>query len=610
VSTPIGLLERAQALAARCERPELERRLAATRERLARPAVRVVVAGQAGKGKSALVNVLVGAPVCGVAGDTVPIGPSGLSTPVPTFVRGGPAPTATLVLARPGHGADDVERAAVPVETLAGSLARIADEYAGRLLRAEVELPRQWLAGGLELADTTGVGGVRAAATLSTVDLLPTAAAVVVVTDASQEFTAPELAFVRQAVALCEHVVVVEAKTDLYPSWRTIADLDRGHLARAGLDVPVFCVSTVLEVAALAARDAELHAESGIGPLRDHLRAEVVDRAAERRERALAHDVASVTEQLKFGLRAELAAMEDPASVADIAARAEAARARVEELGRQSARWQQMLNDGVTDLMADIEYDLRDRTRVIAREAEETIEANDPGQIWEEIVEWLDERVAGAMTDSYVWAAQRSEWLAAQVVEQFAAERAAVVPELEIGSPDEVLDSLVEVADVDRGSMRVRERLIVGMRGSYSGVLMTGLVTSLAGMPLLNPVSLVAGVVLGRKAYKDDAENRKQRRQNEANSIIRRHLDEVVFQGGKHLKDRLRTVQRTLRDLVAATVTELSATFAEANRAAQLAMRTVAAERENRLRELRIRQDLLDRLGTDVRRLPGAAVVR
>ena len=36
MSTPIGLLERAQALAARCERPELERRLG--RERLVRDA--------------------------------------------------------------------------------------------------------------------------------------------------------------------------------------------------------------------------------------------------------------------------------------------------------------------------------------------------------------------------------------------------------------------------------------------------------------------------------------------------------------------------------------------------------------------------------------------
>jgi hypothetical protein len=354
---------------------------------------------------------------------------------VPTVVRGGTAPTATLVLTRPAQP-DELERTAVPVEKLATQLVRLADDADGRLLRAEVELPRQWLSGGLEVVDTPGVGGVRMAATLGTVDLLPTAAAVLVVTDASQEFTAPELAFVRQAVALCEHVVVVEAKTDLYPSWRQIADLDRGHLARAGLDVPVFCVSTVLEVAALAARDAELHAESGIGPLRDHLREEVVERAAERRERALAHDVASVTEQLKLAVKAELAVMEDPASVAGIAAQAEAARVRVEELGRNNARWQQLLNDGVTDLMGDIDYDLRDRTRVIAREAEVTIDANDPGQIWDEIADWLEERIAGAMGDSFVWAAQRSQWLAAQVVEQFAAERAAVVPHLQIGPPD------------------------------------------------------------------------------------------------------------------------------------------------------------------------------
>src|SRR4051794_14363300 len=129
-STPIGLLERTQALAARCERPELERPLAAPRERLARPAVRVVVAGQAGKGKSALVNVLVGAPVCGVAGDTVPIGPAGLSTPVPTLVRGGPAPFAPLVRAPPGAAeagpADPAAgaRTAVPVDTLVPPAAR------------------------------------------------------------------------------------------------------------------------------------------------------------------------------------------------------------------------------------------------------------------------------------------------------------------------------------------------------------------------------------------------------------------------------------------------------------------------------------------------------
>ena len=98
--------------------------------------------------------------------------------------------------------------------------------------------------------------------------------------------------------------------------------------------------------------------------------------------------------------------------------------------------------------------------------------------------------------------------------------------------------------------MSLRERMLIGLRGSYTGVLMIGLVTSLAGMALLNPISLAAGVLLGRKAYNDDEAARRQRRQTEAKAVVRRHLDEVVFQVSKHLKDRLRQVQRTLRDLI------------------------------------------------------------
>ncbi|WP_448626183.1 dynamin family protein [Geodermatophilus sp. URMC 64] len=616
MSAPTGLLDRAQELAAACGRPDLEHRLAQVRQRLARPGVRVLVAGEAGQGKSTLVNALVGAPVCGVAGEGVPIGRSGVTTTVPTAVRGGPAPAAALVLGRPdGDGADllddaALERTAVPVETLVAQVARAAESAGGRLVQAEAQLPRQWLSGGLEIVDTPGVGSVNAALTMRTVGLLPGAHAVVVVSDASQEFTAPELAFIGQAAALCEHVVVALTKTDLHPHWRQVADLDRGHLARAGIEAPVLPVSAVLEIMAVAQRDAELREESGVGVLREHLRGEVGDAAAARARSSVARDVASVAEQLALATRAELAALQDPASLAETARELEAVRGRLEDLNRRSARWQQMLSDGVTDLMADIDFDLRDRSRVIGREAEETIEANDPGPMWDEIANWLEERVAGAVTDSFVWATQRSEWLAARVVEQFAADRAAVVPELAIGEAGQVLDSLVELAALDSGATTVRERLLVGMRGSYSGVLMTGLVTSLAGMPLLNPVSVVAGLVLGRKAYKDDAAARRQRRQNEANSIVRRHLDEVVFQAGKHLKDRLRAVQRTLRDLIAETVTELSRTLAEAQRAAQQATRTAAVEREARLRELRRRLEQLDRLTAEVRRLPGTAAVR
>jgi hypothetical protein len=610
VATPSELIERALGLAETAGRADLHRRLTVVRERVQTPSVRVLVVGEPKQGKSQLVNALVGAPVCPVADD--------VATVVPTVIREGTPARATLVFAAgAGGGAGNgspaptpdvpLERTPVPIESLSARTTRGAQPDDGRhLVRAEVELPRRFLADGLELVDTAGVGGIGAGHSLQTIDLLPSADAVVVVSDASQEYTAPEMAFIRHAVAMCPAVVCVVTKTDVHPHWRSIVDLDRGHLAREGIEAPLFPVSSSLAVLAVREKDASLHAESGMGALADHLRDEVVGRAETLRRRATVHDLTSTTEQLSLSLRAELAALEDPSSNEARLAQLSEARNRVEELRRQSSRWQQLLGDGVTDLMADIDYDLRDRSRAIIREAEEAIDARDPGPVWAEFTAWLDERLATAVTDSYVWAAQRSEYLAERVVEQFARDGGVAAPEFDIGSAREALGSLVDVATIDNGFLPMRERLLIGLRGSYTGVLMTGLVTSLAGMAVINPLSLAVGVALGRKAYKDDKANRQQRRQNEAKTIVRRHLDEVVFQVGKQLKDRLRTVQRTLRDLITDTVDELSRTLADAVAAAQRSTKSAAAERTERIRQVRSQLNTLDRLGQDVARSAGA----
>ena len=597
MAAPTDLLEQAQALSEQCARPDLQRRLGATRDRLQGRGVRVLVAGAPRKGKSTLVDALVGAPVC-VAGDDTP-------SPVPTVVHEAAVPEAVLVFSRP-DGASAVDRVPVPVESLPTAVREAAGRGPSRLLRAEVGLPRRLLQGGLELVDTPGVGGIGPAGALATVELLPGADAVVLVSDASQEFTAPELALIRQATALCPTVVCVLTKTDTAPHWRTVLELDRMHLRNAGIAVPVFAVSSPLEQLAVARQDRELHEESGFPALLGHLRTQVAERAGAVTARALAHDLASVTEQLAMGLRTELAALQDPAGSAALTAVLEDAKGRADDLRRRSSRWQQLLSDGVTDLMSDIDYDLRDRSRAVVREAEEAIDARDPGPMWDEFTDWVHQRVAGAVADSYVWAAQRSEWLAAQVVEQFERDGGAELPELVIGDAQAILGELVELADIDRGDMSVRERLLIGVRGSYSGVLMTGLVTSLTGMALLNPVSLAAGVLLGRKVYNDDRSNRAQRRRNEAKAAVRRHLDEVVFQVGKHLKDRLRLVQRTLRDLITDTVDAMSDSLAEATKAAQRSAKVAAAEREARIRTVR---GLLDRVERLARELPreGAA---
>jgi hypothetical protein len=189
-----------------------------------------------------------------------------------------------------------------------------------------------------------------------------------------------------------------------------------------------------------------------------------------------------------------------------------------------------VLADGVADLVADIDFDLRDRSRAVIREAEEAIDAQDPGPAWPELAEWLDRRIAAAVADSYVWAEQRSEWLAARVIEQFARDGGGAVPALSVGAAGDALAGLVDLPAVDDGAMTLRERTLIGLRGSYTGVLMTGLMTSLAGMAIINPVSVAAGVLLGRKAYRDDQQQRLQRRRSEAKAVVRRHLDEVVFQ--------------------------------------------------------------------------------
>lgn len=608
--TNVDLLDRALALTAACDRPDLGRRLSSARHRLLRPSVRVLVVGEPKQGKSSLVNALVGAPVCPVGDD--------VTTRVPTVVRNGEVPRATLVLDRrrpgdggPGAPAGAQEHVPVPVESLADRLLAAGPEGTAdgaTLVQAEVELPRQLLAGGLELVDTAGLGGVGALRSLTTLDLVPTADAVLVVTDASQEFTAPEMAFVRQAAALCPNVLCVVTKTDVSPSWRTIVELDRKHLHDQGIEAAVFGVSSALGLLAVARRDAELYAESGLGPLAAHLTREIVQRADALARRSLVHDLTGVTDHLALALRTELAGLVDPGQQEALLAGLERSRAAVDELRRRSSRWQQMLGDGVTDLMADIDYDVRDRTRAISREAEAAIDEQDPGPLWPDLTLWLDERIATAMADSYVWAEQRSQWLAARVVEQFAAQGGAAVPQLSVGSAAEALEDLVGLPDIDHGDVTVRSRLLIGLRGSYSGVLMTGLITSLTGLAVINPFSVAAGVLLGRKTYNDDKKQRIQRRQNEAKMIVRRHLDEVVFQVSKQLKDRLRVVQRTLRDLITDTVDEMSRSLTDAVKAAQRSAQAATAERDARIRTVRAQLDVLEALAADVRRMAAAPV--
>ena len=158
------------------------------------------------------------------------------------------------------------------------------------------------------------------------------------------------------------------------------------------------------------------------------------------------------------------------------------------------------LTDGVADLIADMEHDLRDRLRKVQREAEASIEDGDPGPIWDQITDWLDQRVSAAVSETFVWTDERARWLSEQVAELFL-EGEESIPAIDVADSAGVLDPVEAIADLDEGRMSAAEKIFIGVRGSYGGVLMVGLATGLVGLPLINPLSLLAGVIVGRRAY-------------------------------------------------------------------------------------------------------------
>src|SRR2546430_1552985 len=206
-------------------RTDLAEKLIKCRRQLTTGAWHVLVAGEFKKGKSALINGLLGVPLCGV--DPVAF------TSVPTLIKHGPEASATLVPETEGEArAQRID----PRRAAEYGRSGLADD-GSRLRSVEVTLPRELLADGLVLVDTPGLGGgFAAAAAAATMRSLALADGVIVGTDASQELTAAEVDFLRHAVDVCPNLIVALTKTDFYPQWKRILELDRGHLATAGIE--------------------------------------------------------------------------------------------------------------------------------------------------------------------------------------------------------------------------------------------------------------------------------------------------------------------------------------------------------------------------------------
>jgi replication fork clamp-binding protein CrfC len=350
-----------------------------------------------------------------------------------------------------------------------------------------------------------------------------------------------------------------------------------------------------LRTHALALNDKELNDESNFPSIIKFLTDRVLSRENDRIKDQVVTEIHAAAEHLTLTVSAELAAINDPEQVERIKQDLERRKEEAQDALTQTALWQQVLNDGIADLTADVDHDLRNRFRQITAHTERVIDGCDPTQHWAEIGAELENVVATAVGDNFVWAYQRAEALAAEVARNFveAGLDAVELPEVSAREMGAGLGEFNSLARLEAKPVKAGHKMVTGLRGSYGGVVMFGMMTSLAGLGMFNPLSVGAGLLLGRKAYKEDMENRMLRVRGEAKMNVRRFVDDVSFAVGKESRDRLRNIQRQLRDHYRGIANQTTRSLNESLQATMAAAQIEAGERDTRVRELERQLNIL-----------------
>jgi hypothetical protein len=557
------------------ERPDLGERLDLARRKLTDPEVHIVIVGEFKQGKSSLVNALLGVPACPVDDD--------VATALPTYLRYGPKAAASLLLEGDPPEREPISTDEIRTYALENGPPRTDGR---RPIGVEVKLPRNMLAGGLTVVDTPGLGGLGSAHAAASLAATSMADAVLFVTDASQELTRTEVDFLRRARDLCGTVALVVTKTDFYPAWRTIRDLNLGHLEQLGGDIPLMAVSSTVRTLAVKTNDTELNTESGFRELVNYVTKDVGGGGTERIAKDAAREVIAVCQQLNAQFESERAALANPASAQQVIDDLTAAKAQIATLRAAASRWNQTLGDGIADLSADVDHDFRGRIRTVIAEADEAIETSDPSDTWPQMEPWLTAQISYDLVANYTFLRDRAAELSQLVGDHFLEASGESMGQLAIFNPTTVMNRSEFETDVKLEKMTVRKQTMVALRGSYSGILMFTMLPGLIGLTGLAPIAIPIGLMMGRSTLRDEKRRQLTARRAQAKNAVRRYCDEVQFVMGKDSRDTLRRIQRQLRDHYSARAEELNKTSTQALQSATDAAKRTQAGREQRLKDL------------------------
>jgi hypothetical protein len=585
-------------------------------ERLSLGLFRLVVMGEIKKGKSSLINALLGEP------DLLPTA-SDVATSTVYKILYGPEPACTVFFEA------DPEKPDEPGRTLTIERAQLP-EYGtedGNPHNAKgvdfigLELPHPLLREGLVIIDTPGVGGLFRAHRDIAYRYVPLADAVFFVLDSvAAVIGADEIRFLKDLVRHAPRLCFIQTKTDSANTeqckgWRERnLDILAAELGRPRESLPYFCVSAKLKALADADRNGQDLVDSGFVHLMHYLQHGLLARKGAHLAGKTGGQVLAEMATLRQRL-ADQRTLAATTSAEELKKHEEA----LTTLHREATAWEsgemqrrlQTMQDELEDLRSgaadqiqnafDPGGDLVTRFLAIAKERFATAEVIQSGSkefIGNCATECAD--LARSVTESYQETAQ-------EIVEHHVAlARSAFTERLK---PAADLLGPVRVGDavaVRGGAWEKVCNAAAGFRqgGIIGGIVAGGLaIASVASAPVWIAVGLgtLAVSIFGAfKSYRAGEE----RRLDEARAKLERCIRETVTSASRSaarmLKELSTTVTRSSRDLVHEFVRHSQDELKTRLREAQNARRRTASETQTRVKELDNRLAVLDRLGTEL----------
>jgi GTPase SAR1 family protein len=362
--------------------------LSGLRHRLLEGRFHLAVLGQFKRGKSTLLNALLGEAVLPTA--VIPL------TAIPTFIQAGQEFSAKVLF--------DGEKP--PAECTANDSRELVDFLSGYVAetnnpanqlnvhQVEVFHPAGILRNGAVLIDTPGIGSTFRHNTEATLNFLPQCDAAMFLVSADPPITEVEIEFLKQVQKKVPHLFFILNKVDYLTEQEKdeiLSFIKKVLAEQVGIkkDTGIFCVSARLGVQARQSNDNALWIKSGLGDIETHLIDFLANEKTEALRKAVRKKAADILAQVLMQIHLSVKSLQMPLD--DLEKRLKAFTEKLGELERSKLSEMDILEGDkkrTHEFLEEHSEQLRQKSRTYLKGVvEETFSKLEPQQLSEDTIE-------------------------------------------------------------------------------------------------------------------------------------------------------------------------------------------------------------------------------